>query len=75
MIIKGNELKTSNGVVDAILTCRGFSVTADTLVKEALSNLDTFYLSPHAHIRWRKGRGYDEYPYRYVTTLNLINRV
>lgn len=41
-----------------------------------LADLDAFYLSPQGHHRWRKfvGKSYDDYPYRRVTSLNLVAR-
>lgn len=44
------------------------------LGRKTLEDLDAFYLSPQGHYRWRKflGKSYDEYPYRRVTSLNLV---
>jgi len=43
------------------------------LAKQALGDIDTFYLSPQGHLNWRRftKRTYDEYPYRRVTSLGF----
>ena len=59
-----------------VLRCHGARITAEEIAEQALSDLDTFYLSPQGHCNWRKylKRSYEEYPYRKVTSLNLVAR-
>jgi 2-polyprenyl-3-methyl-5-hydroxy-6-metoxy-1,4-benzoquinol methylase len=43
------------------------------LAGHAIDDLETFYLSPQAHLNWRRfnKRSYDDYPYRRVTSLGF----
>lgn len=59
-----------------VLQCHGAAVAAEDIAGQALCDVDTFYLSPQGHYNWRKflDRSYEEYPYRRVTSLNLVAR-
>lgn len=59
-----------------ILRCHGAKATAEDVAKQAISDVETFYLSPQGHYMWRKflQKSYEEYPYRKVTSLNLVAR-
>lgn len=59
-------------LVDEILRVRGIRPCAARLAHHALSHVDTYYLSPAMHRRWRKSRSFDDYPYRQVTSLNIV---
>jgi len=54
----------------------GHNRTCDVieLGQQAAADLETFYLSPQAHLNWRRfnKRAYDEYPYRRVTSLGFV---
>ncbi len=71
------EIWVNFKLIDEILALREFTIRAAELAEKALQDMDTFYLSPQAHLRWRKGHGleYDKYPYRNVTSLNIITQV
>ncbi len=72
-LVRGDEkmIEVSNDVVTELLKHRGFTETGKDLTRNACENIDTFFMSPHAHIRWRKGTKYSEYPYKYVATANI----
>lgn len=64
-----------NGALLARFTAaHGATDDLDSLGRDILADLDAFYLSPQGHHRWRTflGKTYDEYPYRRVTSLNLV---
>ena len=44
----------------------------DDLRQEMIDNPETYFLSPVMYNQWRKGRAYDEYPWRQVGTINII---
>jgi len=62
--------------INEVLRCHGATVTAEHIAEQALCDVDTFYLSPQGHHNWRKflNRSYEEYPYRKVTSINLVAR-
>ena len=62
-------------VLNAILRSRGFKEDYEILAQRALEDVDTFYMSPHCHLRWRRKLRYEEYPYKYVTSLNLTRQI
>lgn len=62
-------------LIDEILRLRSANVDASRLAAGALADPDTYYLSPAMHRRWRKARSYSEYPFRQVTSLNIVRRL
>ena len=72
--VDGAVLK-NHGFINAVLSWHGLLKTAEEIGNEALDDVDTFYLSPQGHYNWRKflGKTYDEYPFRKVTSLNIIS--
>ena len=61
-------------LMNEILRCHHSNVSAEQIREEALADMDTFYLSPQGHYGWRRflKKSYDEYPYRRVTSLNIV---
>jgi hypothetical protein len=53
----------------------GWNQSIPALAEKARADLDTYYLSPQGHGRWRKfvGKTYDEYPYRRVTSIGMVS--
>ncbi|MGH7213453.1 MAG: class I SAM-dependent methyltransferase [Tepidisphaeraceae bacterium] len=51
-------------------------VDMNELARKTLADIDTYYLSPQGHLRWRKfvGKTYDQYPYRRVTSMGFVAR-
>jgi len=49
-------------------------VDVSFLREQALKDIDTYFLSPQGHYNWRKylDKSYEEYPFRKVTSLNLV---
>lgn len=60
--------------IDEILQYYQADLTAEQIAKLALADIDTFFLSPQGHLRWRQSqkKNYDQYPYRKVTSLNIV---
>lgn len=72
--LEGTVLR--NGyLIDKVMQCLGESRRAVDIEQECLADLDTFYLSAQGHYWWRKSlnRTYDEYPFRRVTSLNVVS--
>lgn len=44
----------------------------ESVRERVLANYETYYLSPQMYLQWKKARTFDEYPWRLVTTLNLV---
>lgn len=61
-------------LMNEILRCHHSNVRAEEIREKALADVDTFYLSPQGHYGWRHflKKSYDEYPYRRVTSLNIV---
>lgn len=68
------EILQNYDLMNEILRCHGIDEGAETIGKQALLDVGTYYLSPIGHYRWRKflGKSYEEYPYRKVTSLGLV---
>ena len=62
-------------MIDEVLHLRGVTTRAETLAAQALADPDTYYLSAAAHRSWRGKRPYDEYPFRQVTSVNVVARL
>lgn len=64
----------NHGLLGSFTAAHGLDDDLEDLGRAAQEDLDAFYLSPQGHHRWRKflGKTYDEYPYRRVTSLNLV---
>lgn len=63
-------------IVEAYVSYHGFTVDLRRMACDALNDVDAYFLSPEGHYGWRKflGKTYDEYPYRKVTSLDLVAR-
>ena len=63
-------------IVEAFSSMCGFTVDLRQMAHDALNDVDAYFLSPEGHYGWRKflGRTYEEYPYRKVTSLDLLSR-
>ena len=61
-------------IVENFSSYHGFTVDMRRMACDALNDIDTYFLSPQGHYGWRKflGKTYDEYPYRKVTSLDLV---
>ena len=61
-------------LMNEVLRCHHSNVSAEEIREKALADSDTFYLSPQGHYGWRRflKKSYDEYPYRRVTSLNIV---
>ncbi|CAH2029932.1 class I SAM-dependent methyltransferase [Trichlorobacter ammonificans] len=72
--VDGTVLK-NHGLINAVLSLHEQTKTAEELGQEALNDIDTFYLSPQGHYNWRKflKKRYEEYPFRKVTSFNIIS--
>jgi len=63
-------------LIDEVLRCHRLELSAQEVARRALEDVETFYLSPAGHFNWRKflGKSYSEYPFRKVTSFNIISR-
>ena len=63
-------------IVEAFVSYHGYTVDLQRMASDALNDIDTYFLSPQGHYGWRKflGKTYEEYPYRKVTSLDLVAR-
>ena len=68
------SIMPTHPLMNEILRCHHSNVSAEQIREEALADRDTFYLSPQGHYGWRRflEKSYDEYPYRRVTSLNIV---
>lgn len=72
--VEGPILK-NHGLINAVLSWHSVQKTAEVIGNEALNDIDSFYLSPQGHYNWRRFlcKSYEDYPYRKVTSLNIIS--
>ena len=72
-IVEGN-IMVNHQRMSEILRCHHSNVRAEEIQERALADVDTFYLSPQGHYRWRHSlkRSYDDYPYHRVTSLDIV---
>lgn len=63
-------------LANEVLRCCSAGISAEEIGRQALADVDTFFLSAAGHYQWRKflKKEYDEYPYRKVTSLNIVTR-
>lgn len=46
----------------------------DELLRQLSGDVETFFLSPQGHHKWRSGRTYDDFPFRKVVSLQMVGR-
>ena len=71
--VEGSLLKNQPQIEEMLKYYRS-EVDVSHLREQALNDIDTYLLSPQGHYNWRKylQKSYDEYPFRKVTSLNLV---
>lgn len=70
------SIMPTHPLMNEILRCHHSGISAEEVREGALADMDTFYLSPQGHHTWRRflRRNYDDYPYRRVTSLNIVSK-
>lgn len=67
-------LESSKPLAESWIAAHGPRIDIDQISRDALQDMETYYLSVQMYNRWRKKRSYANYPWRKVTSLNVVMR-